>query len=83
MGHTKTWPRMHQVVSSVWVTCQELLHALEGAAGAVGVRLKPPDKRAERAALQALRSALQARLEAEADPATALSLAVPLLALQV
>jgi hypothetical protein len=62
---------------------QELLRALEEAAGAAGVRRRPPDKKAEKAALQALKAALQAQLTSEEDPAVALSLAVPLLALRV
>ena len=73
----------HTALRVLAYACQELLHALEEAAGAAGVRLKPLDKKAERAALQALRSALQAQLKQEEDPAAALSLAVPLLALQV
>ena len=46
------------------------MRALEEAAGAAGVRLKPLDRKAERAALQTERAALQAQLAAEQDPAT-------------
>ncbi len=59
------------------------MRAVEEAASAAGVRLRPLDKKAERAALQPQRQALQAKLEQESDPATALSLAVPLLVMQV
>jgi hypothetical protein len=41
------------------------------------------DRKAERAAVQAQRQALQQQLGQEQDPAAALSLAVPLLVMQV
>lgn len=57
--------------------------AVEDAAGAAGLRLRPLDKKGEKAALQALRQALQVQLSQTEDPATALALAVPLLFMQV
>ncbi|BDA42327.1 E3 UFM1-protein ligase 1 homolog [Coccomyxa sp. Obi] len=62
---------------------QDLVRAVEEAASAAGVRLRPLDKKAEKAALQVQRQALQANLSQESDPAVALSLAVPLLVMQV
>lgn len=47
------------------------------------MRLKPLEKKAEKAALASQRAALKAQLQSEQDPATALSLAVPLLVIQV
>lgn len=65
---------------SLW---QDLVKALDEAASAAGLRLRALDKKAERAALQAQRQALQASISQESDPATALSQTVPLLVLQV
>lgn len=56
---------------------------MEEAASAAGVRLRSLDKKAEKAALQVQRQALQANLSQESDPAAALSLAVPLFIMQV
>ena len=53
--------------------------ALEPLASACGLRLKPLDKKAERALLQAHRRALSAQFAAETEPPAALLLAVPLL----
>ena len=65
------------------VGLQDLVKAVEEAASAAGVRLRPLDKKAEKAAVQVQRQALQDTLNHETDPATALSLAVPLLVMQV
>ncbi len=59
------------------------MRAVEEAASCAGVRLRLLDKKAEKAALQVQRQALQANLSQESDPAAALSLAVPLLVMQV
>ena len=59
------------------------MRALEEAAEAAGIRLKPLDKKAEKAALASQRAALRGQLQCEQDPATALSLVVPLLVIQV
>ena len=53
--------------------------SLEPLASACGVRLKPLDKKAERAMLLAHRTALTAQLEAETAAPVALQVAVPLL----
>ena len=53
--------------------------ALEPLASACGLRLKPLDKKSERALLQAHRRALAAQFAAETEPPAALLLAVPLL----
>jgi hypothetical protein len=45
----------------------------------VGLRLRRPDKKSEKAALAALRSRLLGALSSEQDPAAALALVVPLL----
>ena len=57
--------------------------ALEEAADQAGQRLKPLDKKGEKAALQAARQALEQQLRAGEDAATELSLAVPLLVQRV
>lgn len=62
---------------------QALVRALEEAAEAAGLRLKPLDRKAEKAALASQRAALKTQLQGEQDPAAALSLAVPLLVMQV
>ena len=53
--------------------------ALEPLASACGLRLKPLDKKSERALLQVHRRALSAQFAAETEPPAALLLAVPLL----
>jgi hypothetical protein len=58
---------------------QDAESALESAADTVGIRLRRPDKKSEKAALAALRSRLLAALSTEQDPAAALALVVPLL----
>ena len=62
---------------------QALMAALEEAADQAGARLKPLDRKGEKAALQAERQALEQQLAAGEDAATALSLAVPLLVQRV
>ena len=62
---------------------QALVRALDEAAEAAGLRLKPLDRKAEKAALASQRAALKTQLQGEQDPAAALSLAVPLLVMQV
>ncbi len=71
------------VISVSILGLQDLVRAVEEAASSAGVRLRPLDKKAERAALQVQRQALQANLSQETDPAAALSLAVPLFVMQV
>ena len=61
-------------------TAQQLLQA---AAEAVGLRLKPLDKKAEKALVQAQQDDLQSQLADQSDPAAVLSLVVPLLVMQV
>ena len=62
---------------------QALIAALEEAADQAGARLKPLDKKGEKAALQAERQALEQQLRAGEDAATGLSLAVSLLVQRV
>ena len=57
--------------------------ALEEAADQAGARLKPLDKKGEKAALQAERQALEQQLRAGEDAAAGLSLAVSLLVQRV
>ena len=61
-------------------TAQE---SLQAAAEAVGLRLKPLDKKAEKALAQAQQDDLKAQLADQTDPAAVLSLVVPLLVMQV
>lgn len=62
---------------------QAFATALEAGAAAAGLLLRPLDKKAEKAALAAHQEGLRVALEAETDPATALSLVVTLLVAQV
>lgn len=62
---------------------QSAQQALQAAAEAVGLRLKPLDRKAERALVQAQQDDLQAQLADQTDPAAVLSLVVPLLVMQV
>ena len=62
-----------------WLHVQALMAALEEAADQAGARLKPLDKKGEKAALQAERQALEQQLRASEDAATGLSLAASLL----
>lgn len=62
---------------------QEAQALLQAAADGLGLRLKPLDKKAERALVQAQQEDLRAQLAEQADPAAALSLVVPLLVMQV
>lgn len=64
------------------VTLQELVEAVEEAAGAAGVRLHRLERKAERPLVAARRAALASALAQEGDPAAALALAVPLLVAQ-
>lgn len=57
--------------------------SIQSVAEAVGLRLKPLDKKAEKALVQAQQQDLKAQLAEQTDPAAALSLAVPLLVMQV
>ena len=57
----------------------EFLSEFGAAAEAAGLRLRGADKRGERAAVFALRKALEAQAAAAADPAALLALAVPCL----
>mmetsp|Transcript_28665 Transcript_28665/g.68377 ORF Transcript_28665/g.68377 Transcript_28665/m.68377 type:complete len:806 (-) Transcript_28665:90-2507(-) len=57
----------------------DLKAQLEDAASAAGVRLKPFDKKAEKAAVADFRRKLLEQLAHEADPASALAIAAPLL----
>jgi len=60
-------------------TVPELQTCLDAAAEAAGLRLRKPDKKAEKAALADFQAKLRAQLAGAADPAEALALAVPLL----
>jgi hypothetical protein len=63
---------------------QEVQTALTAAAEVCGLRLKPLDKKAERASLLQIRQeALQSQLMQATDPAAVLGLVVPLLIAQV
>ncbi|KAL3152351.1 hypothetical protein ABBQ32_001414 [Trebouxia sp. C0010 RCD-2024] len=62
---------------------QSAQQATQAAAEAVGLRLKPLDKKAEKALVQAQQDDLQAQLADHTDPAAVLSLVVPLLVMQV
>ena len=62
---------------------QNAQQAIQAAAEAVGLRLKPLDKKAEKALAQAQPEDLKAQLADETDPAAVLSLVVPLLVMQV
>ncbi len=62
---------------------QSAQQSIQSVAEAVGLRLKPLDKKAEKALVQAQQQDLKAQLAKQMDPAAALSLAVPLLVMQV
>ena len=62
---------------------QNAQESLQAAAEAVGLRLKPLDKKAELALAQAQQDDLKAQLADETAPAAVLSLVVPLLVMQV
>lgn len=62
---------------------QEAHKSLQSAAEALGLRLKPLDKKAEKALVQSQQEDLRAQLAGQADSAAALSLVVPLLVMQV
>lgn len=65
------------------LSLQSAQQATQAAAEAVGLRLKPLDKKAEKALVQAQQDDLQAQLADHTDPAAVLSLVVPLLVMQV
>ena len=62
---------------------QKAQEPLQAAAEAVGLRLRPLDKKAEKALAQAQQDDLTAQLADQSDPAAVLSLVVPLLVMQV
>lgn len=62
---------------------QAAQQSIQAAAEAVGLRLKPLDKKAEKALVQAQQDDLKAQLADQTDPAAVLSLVVPLLVMQV
>ena len=62
---------------------QSAQQSIQGVAEAIGLRLKPLDKKAEKALVQAQQEDLKRQLAEEGDPAAALSLVVPLLVMQV
>lgn len=73
-------PQLCLMPCCVMQNAQELLQA---AAEAMGLRLKPLDKKAELALAQAQQDDLKAQLADETAPAAVLSLVVPLLVMQV
>lgn len=62
---------------------QKAQEPLQAAAEAVGLRLRPLDKKAEKTLAQAQQDDLTAQLADQSDPAAVLSLVVPLLVMQV
>lgn len=62
---------------------QNAQESLQAAAEAIGLRLKPLDKKAEKALAQSQQDDLKAQLANQTDPAAVLSLVVPLLVMQV
>lgn len=62
---------------------QKAQEPLQAAAEAVGLRLRPLDKKAEKALARAQQDDLTAQLADQSDPAAVLSLVVPLLVMQV
>ena len=62
---------------------QDAEKSILAAAESLGMRLKPLDKKAERALVQVQLDDLRAQLADQTDPATALSLVVPVLVMQV
>lgn len=62
---------------------QNAQESLQAAAEAMGLRLKPLDKKAELASAKAQQDDLKAQLADETAPAAVLSLVVPLLVMQV
>ena len=56
-----------------------IMSALDQLASATGVRLRPADKKTERALLQTHRKGLEEKIAAVTDPAAALMLAMPLI----
>lgn len=67
----------------MFVALQDAEKSILAAAESLGIRLKPLDKKAERALVQVQLDDLRAQLADQADPATALSLVVPVLVMQV
>jgi len=72
-------PAMAAVDSLNGASVIDMQGCLEGASSAAGLRLKRPDKKAEKAAIADVRAKLSEQLSAEAEPAAALALVVPLL----
>ena len=72
-----------QKVGLTYNGMQSAQQSIQSVIEAVGLRLKPLDKKAEKALVQAQQQDLKAQLAEQNDPAAALSLAVPLLVMQV
>jgi len=74
---------MQHRVPHVYTALQDAEKSILAAAESLGMRLKPLDKKAERALVQVQLDDLRAQLADQMDPAIALSLVVPVLVMQV